>query len=238
MSVRTFPQSPGISAPSAVTRSAYQLAAPSHGRLPRTRPGISRRSFLSAMGMGSAAAFLAACSTKGIGVGAIETVPDRSATDNSVIWSNWPFYIDIDEEDTSKRPTIDAFTEATGIAVTYLEDVNDNDEYFAKIQPQITGGQAISADLFVVTDWMVAKLIRLGFLQDFNYDNMPNAKANLQPDLQQISYDPGRKKSITWQSGLAGIACNPAAFGGSEVTSMDQLLTDKSLAGKVTCLTE
>ena len=188
--------------------------------------------------MGGAAALLSACSTKGIGIKSYTPVADVSDTDNSVTWSNWPFYIDVDPDDATKRPTLEAFTAATGIEVNYIEDVNDNDEYFAKIQPQLSGGQAIAADAFVVTDWMVAKLIRLGFVQELNYDNMPNAKANLEPALQQISYDPGRKKSITWQSGLAGIACNPAAFGGNQVTSMDQLLTDKSLAGRVTCLTE
>lgn len=202
------------------------------------RPGLSRRSFLSAMGMGGAAAFLAACSTPGIGVGSWNPVRDTSATEMTVTWSNWPFYIDIDATDSSVRPTLVAFTEATGIDVTYIEDVNDNDEYFAKIQPQITGGQAIAADTFVVTDWMAAKLIRLGFVQEFDYANMPNASANLDLTLKDISYDPGRKKSLTWQSGLAGIACNPDAFGGLEVTSMDQMLTDPALRGKVTCLTE
>ena len=190
------------------------------------------------MGMGGAAAFLAACSTPGIGVANWTPVADTSAADMHVTWSNWPFYIDIDEENSSDRPTLDAFTVATGISVDYTEDVNDNDEYFAKVQPQITGGQTIAADTFVVTDWMAAKLIRLGFLQDLNYDNMPNVAANLEPKLKDISFDPGRKQSITWQSGLAGIACNPAAFGGREITTMDQMLTDRSLAGKVTCLTE
>lgn len=190
---------------------------------------------LSAVGGG---ALLSGCSTPGIGVKEVPVVADRSDIDKTVNWSNWPFYLDIDENDESVRPTLAAFTAATGIAATYTEDVNDNDEYFAKVQPQITGGQPIAADVFVVTDWMVAKLIRLGFVQEFDYANMPNAAANLDPKLKQISYDPGRKRSITWQSGLGGIACNPAAFNGQVVTTMDQLLTDKSLAGRVTCLTE
>jgi spermidine/putrescine transport system substrate-binding protein len=202
------------------------------------RPGLSRRGFMSAMGMGGAAAFLAACSTPAAAPATSQPATDSSDTDKKVAWSNWPFYIDVDEADPTKHPTLEAFTAATGIAVAYTEDVNDNDEYFAKIQPQLSGGQAIAADLFVVTDWMVAKLARLGFLQDFDYANMPNAKANLAPSLQEISYDPGRKHSITFQSGLAGIACNPAAFGGTSVVSMDQMLTDPALAGKVTCLTE
>jgi spermidine/putrescine transport system substrate-binding protein len=192
------------------------------------------------MGVGGAAALVAACSTPAAAPAGSSSppAPDNSDTDKSVTWSNWPLYIDVDEADPTRHPTLEAFTAATGIAVTYVEDINDNDEYFAKIQPQLAGGQSIAADLFVVTDWMAAKLARLGYLQDFDYANMPNAKANLAPSLQQISYDPGRKHTIAFQSGLAGIACNPGAFGGRSVTSIDQMLTDPELAGKITLLTE
>ena len=63
------------------------------------------------------------------------------------------------------HPTIDAFTAKTGIKVTYTEDVNDNDEYFAKIQPQLSRPARTSArDIFVVTDWMAGRLIRLGWV--------------------------------------------------------------------------
>lgn len=164
-------------------------------------------------------------------------VPDRSDSDKTVNWASWPLYIDVDPKDPNKHPTIDAFTAKTGIKVTYTEDVNDNDSYFAKIQPQLAGGQAIAADVFVVTDWMVQKLMRLGYLQEINHANIPNF-ANMTPALQQVGYDPGRKYSITWQSGLGGIAYNPKATGGKAVETMDQLLTDPSLRGKVTLLTE
>ncbi len=182
-------------------------------------------------------ALLAACSIPGIRVTGYQPVADRSDRDKTVDWANWPLYID-QPDDKSKEPTsLEKFQTQTGIRVTYTEDVNDNDEYFAKIQPQLTGGAAIAADVFVVTDWMVAKLMRLGFVVELDHANIPNY-ANMRPNLQQVSYDPGRKFSMTWQSGLAGIAVNPKATGGQQVTSMDQLLTDPALAGKVTLLTE
>lgn len=209
------------------------------------RPGVrqrgalplDRRAFLRGAGLAGTAAALAACGVPGIRVSGYTPVPDVSDADKTLNWSNWPFYIDVPEEDSDEPTTLEQFTERTGIQVAYTEDVNDNDEYFAKIQPQLTGGQAIAADLFVVTDWMVGKLIRLGFLTEFDHDNIPNLK-NLRPELRDVSYDPGRRYSITWQSGLAGIAVNPAATGGVEVTTMDRLLTDPALRGKVTLLTE
>ena len=187
--------------------------------------------------MAGAAALLTGCAIPGIRVAGYEPGPDLSDTDKTVDWANWPFYIDVAEEGSTDPTSLEKFTKATGIEVTYTEDVNDNDSYFAKIQPQLTGGQAISADTFVVTDWMVGKLIRLGFLEELDHANIPNIK-NLRPDLNQVSYDPGRKWSLTWQSGMAGIAQNPKATGGKTITSMDQLLTDPALRGKVTLLTE
>ncbi len=74
-----------------------------------------------------------------------------------VNWSSWPEYIDVDPNDANKHPTIDGFTAKTGIKVNYTEDVNDNDEYFAKIQPLLAAGRPITADVFVVTDWMVGQ---------------------------------------------------------------------------------
>jgi len=211
-----------------------------NGLRPGRRRGaapLGRRAFLRGAGLAGAAAALTACGVPGIRVTDYTPVPDVSDTDRTLRWSNWPFYIDVAEDDSDEPTTLQRFTEQTGIEVVYTEDVNDNDEYFAKIQPQLTGGQPIGADLFVVTDWMVGKLIRLGFLTELDHANLPNL-ANLRPELREVSFDPGRKYSVTWQSGLAGIAVNPAAAGGREVTSMDQLLTDPALRGKVTLLTE
>jgi len=164
------------------------------------------------------------------------SVPDLSDTDKTLNWSNWPDYMDIDPNDSSVYPSLAAFEKQTGIKVTYSEDVNDNDQYFAKIQPQLAAGRAISADVFVVTDWMVDKLIRLGYLQKIDHANVPNLK-NLSPNLRDVPFDKGRNYSITWQSGLTGIAYNPAITGG-KIESIDQLLTDSKLKGKVTLLTE
>ena len=201
------------------------------------RPAYGRRRFLQGVGVVGAAAGLAACGVPGIKVEGYQPVPDLSDADKTLNWSNWPFYIDVAEADSTDPTTLQLFTESSGIQVAYTEDVNDNDEYFAKIQPQLTGGQVIAADLFVVTDWMVGKLIRLGFVTELDHANIPNLE-NLREDLQQVSYDPGRKYSVTWQSGLAGIATNPNSLGGKKVTSMGQLLTDRDLRGKITCLTE
>jgi len=53
--------------------------------------------------------------------------------------SNWPLYIDIDEK-TKKRPTLDECEQKAGVKVKYIEDVNDNEEWFGKFQAQFSQG--------------------------------------------------------------------------------------------------
>ena len=197
---------------------------------------ISRRRLLRNTGVVGAAAIgapaLAACGTDPVET-ATPTSHDLSDTELSLRFDNWPLYIDVDEEDENVRPTLAAFEEETGISVEYVEAINSNEEYFAKISPQLSAGQPTGADVFVVTDWLVARLISLGWLQELNQDNLATVAANIDPALSDPGFDPGRLYSVPWQSGITGIAYNAKALPGG-ITSLDQLLTDPALAGKVT----
>jgi spermidine/putrescine transport system substrate-binding protein len=203
---------------------------------------LSRRTLmLGAMGVGATA--LAACGSEGKSPTATGTATpsakaaqDMSDTEKVVNWSNWQQYIDVSDDEKS-RPTLDAFTKATGIKVNYTEDYNDNDEFYAKVRPLLAGGQDTGRDVWCSTDWMVARLIRQGYVQPLDKANIPNAK-NLEAAFQDVSFDPGRKYSLPWQAGFACIGYNTKATGGKKVETMTQLLTDPSLKGKVTLLSE
>jgi spermidine/putrescine transport system substrate-binding protein len=207
------------------------------------RGALTRRSTLTGFAGLAAAGLLTACgspgrnatATSGATNTAQQAAPDKSDTDKVVNWSNWPEYIDVDSK--GNHPSVDGFTKQTGIKVNYNEDYNDNDEFFAKVRPLLEGGQDTGRDTWVSTDWMVARLIRLGYVQKLDYGNIPNL-SNLEPSLKQVPFDPGRVYSLPWQSGFVGIAYNPKATGGKKVTSVDQLLNDPTLKGKVTMLTE
>jgi len=209
---------------------------------------VSRRSaMMGAAGIG-AAAFLAACGSAGknpgTGAGGTGTAPaktaaaaqDMSDTEKVINWSNWTEYIDVDDK-TKSRPTLEAFTKQTGITVNYSEDYLDNDEFYAKVRPLLEGGKDTGRDVWCSTDWMVARLIRQGYVQKLDLANIPNAK-NLDATLQEVEFDPGRLYSLPWQSGFAGIGYNLKATGGKKIETMTQLLTDPALQGKVTLLTE
>src|SRR5690606_21704157 len=173
---------------------------------------VSRRSVLAgAAGAAGLGARLAACGTGGTGGGAttgtgITPGTDVSDTEKLVRWANWTFYLDYDD-DTRSRPTLEAFTESTGIEAQYVEDIEDNDTFYGKVQSQLAQGQDIGFDIVTLTDWMTARLIRQGYVQELDHGNIPNLD-NLVEGLRNVDFDPGRKKSVTWQSGYALIAWN------------------------------
>ena len=175
---------------------------------------LSRRKLLMGAGGLSLAGMLAACGTGGGTGGGSSSKPspaaDVSDTDKIVNWANWTLYLDYDDS-TRKYPSLEAFSEATGIKANYSEDVDGNDSYFGKVQGQLSAGQDIGQDIITLTDWMAGRMIRLGYTQELNLDNIPNSK-NLLAGLQNVDFDPGRKHSLTWQSGFGGIVWNKEAF--------------------------
>ena len=151
-------------------------------------------------------------------------------------FANWPLYIDVDEK-TKKHPTLEAFTAATGIKVNYFEEINDNAEYFATVQGPLSQGQSIDRDIFVFTDnsRFPGLLIEQGWVQKLDKELIPNID-NLIDAQKSPPFDPDREYSLPWQSGMTGIAWNEDITG--PVTSIEQLLEDPKLKGKVTMLQE
>ncbi|MGC5018406.1 polyamine ABC transporter substrate-binding protein [Micromonospora sp. DT47] len=161
---------------------------------------------------------------------------DLSGTEKKLAFSNWPQYMDTDEKDAAKRPTLDEFIAKSGIQVTYTEDVNDNNEFFGKVQNQLADCQGTGRDIMVLTDWMAARMIRLGWIQKLDKAKVPNVEANLLPSLRNRSFDSENQLAIPWQSGLAGLAYNGKVA--KEIRTVDELLTRPDLKGKVTALSE
>ena len=184
------------------------------------RQNLSRRQFLTRTGLAVggvaiAPSLLAAC---GGGSGGDDK--------NSVSISNWTGYVD--------KADIAAFKKATGLGVTYTEDINDNNEYFAKIQPNLQKGKSIGRDGFVLTDWMANRIINeVKWAQPFVASKLPN-KANLLPALSSPAFDPQRKFSLPWASGMAGIAYN-IALTGKEIKTIDDFI---AVSGPTSVLSE
>ncbi|MEU9701794.1 spermidine/putrescine ABC transporter substrate-binding protein [Streptomyces sp. NPDC047981] len=221
--------------------SAAQLAAMRRS-LTSGRGALTRRSMLRAGGVGALTigglTTLSACGippAKREGEGPVSS--DFSAKEKQLSFSNWTEYMDVSEDEKS-RPTLEAFTKRTGIKVKYTEDINDNVEFFGKIKPQLAAGQDTGRDLICVTDWLAARLIRLGWAQKLDPSNLPNAYANLSAQFRRPDWDPGRAYSYPWTGISTVIAYNTKATGGKRIDSVTQLLDDPALKGRVGFLTE
>jgi spermidine/putrescine transport system substrate-binding protein len=158
---------------------------------------------------------------------------DVSATDKRLIISNWPAYIDPIHKPNS---TVSVFQNQTGISVDYTDDINDNAEFYAKVKNQLAACESIKRDIIIMTDWMAARMIGLGWIQPLDASKIPNVHKNLIPALRNKPWDKDLNYHVPWQSGLTGIAYN--ADETDEVGSFTELLTRPDLKGKITLLTE
>jgi spermidine/putrescine transport system substrate-binding protein len=186
---------------------------------------LSRRNVFAGVGTAGAAAALAACGS-GSSTGATDT--------NTVRWANWTLYLDYDSEKQT-YPTLDTFETQTGLKVSYKEDVNDNDEFYGKVQGQLSLGKDIGYDLVVLTDWMSARWVRLNYTQKFSAETVPNKK-NIIPSLASPSFDPNREQTLPWQTIMAGFTWNKEKLPGG-IKNFDQLFAPAN-KGKIEVLSE
>ncbi|CAB4876084.1 MAG: extracellular solute-binding protein [Actinobacteria bacterium] len=184
------------------------------------RQNLSRRQFLTRTGLAVGGVAIAPSLLAACGGGSSD------GKKNAVSISNWTGYMG--------KTDIAAFKKATGIGVTYTEDINDNNEYFAKIQPNLQKGKSIGRDGFVLTDWMANRIINeVKWAQPFVASKIPNS-VNLLPALASPAFDPQRKFSLPWTSGMTGIAYNIAQTG-KEIKTMDDFI---AVSGPTSVLSE
>jgi spermidine/putrescine transport system substrate-binding protein len=211
-----------------------------------TMPRVSRRDLFRYAGMGAGAmglsSVLAACGVKGEVSTSASASPGAPGTadwwnqqkqqdvkGSMVNFTNWPQYIDIGKDAQGNRiyPSIEAFTKATGINVTYRADINSNEEYYAQIRPALEGGQSTGADIMVITNGQILNEIMSRALDP---DLHPNFDQNAGTTVKDPAYDPGNKYTMAWQSGFTGVAYNKKYV--SNVSSLQDLL-DPKYSGKI-----
>jgi spermidine/putrescine transport system substrate-binding protein len=204
-------------------------------RDPLTRRRLMKQGAAGALSV-SALAYLAACGTDDPGGGGDsgdsteQKAIAKGEVGDSLYIANWPLYI---EED---RGTLKEFDKEYGASVKYVEEINDNTEFFGKVRQQYDRGDSGGRDIHVVTDWMAARMMRLGYVQKFDKSQLPNFDKNLIERLKSPPFDPKRDFSAPWQSGFGGIIYRKDLVK-REPKSVDDLF-DPDYKGKVTMLTE
>jgi spermidine/putrescine transport system substrate-binding protein len=201
---------------------------------------LSRRRFLGRAG--GAAFAVSGLSTLIAACGGVEGTQQKAQEENAEkaesvshpkteigdwTFSNWPLYMD--------KKMLKQFDKQFGGKVKYLEDINDNYEFFGKVRQQLENGQSIGRDIVVLTDYMASRWIRNGYAEPIDKNNVPNA-SNIVENLASINYDEDRKYTLPYQSGATGIGYNIKKTGG-ELRSVQDLF-DPKFKGRVTLLSE
>lgn len=155
------------------------------------------------------------------------TLAACSGGGNDLVIANWPDYID--------DQTLPAFEEESGLTVEYNDEINDNDSFFGEVRLLLDQGESGGRSIMVPTDWMAEKMHDLDYLQDLDKSQLQTVNKNLIPSLANPSFDPGRKFSIPWQSGMTGLVVRKDLA--PDITSVNDLF-DPKYKGKVTVLKE
>jgi spermidine/putrescine transport system substrate-binding protein len=133
------------------------------------------------------------------------------------------------------RPTVTAFEAEYSTKVNYVEAINDNDSFFGTIQAPLKAGEDTGWDIATLTDWMAARIIRLGWAEKLKTSHMSNFTANLLDVYKGRSFDPNVEYLAPWAGIVGGIAANKTTAG--FVKGFKDLF-DPRLKGKVSLLTE
>ncbi len=120
----------------------------------------------------------------------------KSSKNGEVYVYNWREYIDPE--------TLTMFEKETGIKVIYDEFDTNDDMY-----PKVAAGSS-AYDVIFSSDYMIQKMIQNDLLQEINFDNIPNAKANIEEQyyVQSRDFDPENKYSVPYCWGTVGILYN------------------------------
>jgi spermidine/putrescine transport system substrate-binding protein len=210
-----------------------------------TQSRLSRRQVLASAGTGAGAlglsAFLAACGVKGTAAPAGSATPaggvgtaawwSKQQLHHTVNFANWPLYIDVLN---GKHPTLEHFTQTTGIKVNYTEPINDNVAFYAKIRPSLAAKQYTGFDIIVMTDNTpnaLGYLLQNGWLVPLDQSMMTNFRKYASKLVTTFPWDPGNKYTMAWQSGFTAIGYNSSVIKNPPQTV--DILFDRKYAGKV-----
>jgi spermidine/putrescine transport system substrate-binding protein len=137
---------------------------------------------------------------------------------------NWGQYISDGSDDCAD--IIALFEEAyPNIKVNYTT-FDSNETLYSKLK---TGG--VSYDVIIPSDYMIARLIDEGYLQELDFSNIPNY-AEVDDTFKNTSYDPENKYSVPYTWGTVGIIYNTKYVDEADVTGWEVLWNEK-YAGKI-----
>ena len=129
---------------------------------------------------------------------------------------NWGEYID----ETIFRD----FERETGIRINYAE-YQTNEEMYSLISMSAT-----NMDVIIPSDYMVARLIGEGLLEELDFSNIPNYSL-IDDAYKNLEYDPAGRYSVAYMTGTVGLIYNSAMIR-DDISSWSALF-DSRYAGQI-----
>ncbi len=135
---------------------------------------------------------------------------------------NWGEYISDGSEGTMN--VNEEFEKLTGIKVNYTTYATNEDMYTMLK----SGGAAY--DIVVPSDYMIERLIKEGYLDKINFDNVPNYK-NIMEEYKGLYFDPYDEYSVPYNVGMVGVIYNKTIV--KDPVKSWSLMWDKEYKGRI-----
>ncbi len=142
---------------------------------------------------------------------------------------NWGEYISDGSEDSFD--TIREFEK--WYEATYGQKLKVNYDTYASnedMYSKISSG-AVSYDVIIPSDYMIARMAKENMLQPLNFDNIPNYQY-ITEDFRGLYYDPDNVYSIPYTYGVVGIIYNANVVDAADAKGWD-LLWNNKYAGSI-----
>ena len=138
---------------------------------------------------------------------------------------NWGEYISDGSEDT--LDVNGAFEEyyyetyGTRVSVNYVT-YTSNEDLYAKLS-----SGAVSYDVIVPSDYMIARLASEGLLQELDFNNISNYDKCISEDFRELYYDPENKYSVPYTYGMVGVIYDANKVDEEDVGDWDLMWNEK-----------
>ena len=142
---------------------------------------------------------------------------------------NWGEYISDGSEDSFD--TVKEFEKwyqaqyGQKVRVNY-DTFQSNEDMYAKLS-----AGAVSYDVVIPSDYMIARMIAEDMLLPLDFDNIPNA-ANIHESFSGLYYDPDNLYTVPYTYGIVGIIYNAAEVDPADAQGWD-LMWNEKYAGRI-----
>ena len=102
-----------------------------------------------------------------------------------------------------------------------------NEDMYAKLS-----AGAVSYDVIIPSDYMIARLADEGYLAELNFDNIPLYEEAISEDFRGLYYDPENKYSVPYTYGMIGIIYNANVVSDEDIGDWD-LMWNSEYDGKI-----